>query len=66
MSKTTPFGRVFINLNEHHKPLKKIAESHNIPMGTLGRDLIAAGIKQIESGKYEVTTSTTNIQIHED
>ena len=62
MSKTRPYGRVFINLNEHHKPLKKIAEDHGIPMGTLGRDLIASGIKRIKSGKLTLNTSQSNIQ----
>jgi len=62
MSKTKPYGRVFINLNEQHKPLKKIAELNNIPMGSLARDLIEYGLLCIESGKLEIAPTTSHLK----
>ena len=65
MKVTKPYGRIIVNLNEHHAPLKKVSSTHSIPMGTLARDLIAAGLERIKSGKDKINTSATSIQPNE-
>jgi len=57
MNENKPSGRIIVNLNEHHGPLKEAASKHDVPMGKLARDLIAAGLKRLKSGQDKFSTS---------
>jgi len=65
MKETKPYGRIIVNLNEQHAPLKKVASAHNIPMGTLVRDMVTASLERLKSGQDKINTNATSIQSNE-